>query len=107
MTEDCAFINCPNCGSEIDFKKEYELKIKSGLIKKISGSFTQKNKKLKTLNKGYIEQIEAYKEDFFKMESMLKQAENDIKQLKYLQDEIVRLKEKNMHLVYDKHRGRY
>ena len=94
MTEDCAFINCPNCGSEIDLEKEYELKIKSGLIKKISTSFTQKNKKLKTLNKGYIEQIEAYKEDFFKMESMLKQAEKDIKQLKYLQDEIVRLKEK-------------
>lgn len=107
MTEDCAFINCPNCGSEIDLEKEYEIKIKSGLIKKISTSFAQENKELKKLNKGYIEQIEAYKEDFYKMESMLKQAEKDLKQLNYLQDEIVRLKEKNMHLVSDKHRSRY
>jgi hypothetical protein len=107
MSEDCAFINCPNCGSEIDLEKEYEIKIKSGLIKKISTSFAQENKELKKLNKGYIEQIEAYKEDFYKMESMLKQAEKDLKQLNYLQDEIVRLKEKNMHLVYDKHRDRY
>jgi hypothetical protein len=66
MTEDCAFINCPNCGSEIDLEKEYEIKIKSGLIKKISTSFAQENKELKKLNKGYIEQIEAYKEDFLK-----------------------------------------
>lgn len=107
MTEECAFINCPNCGSKIDLEKEYELKIKAGLIKKISASFAQENKELKTLNKGYSEQIEAYKEDFSKMESMLKQAEKDLKQLKYLQDEIVRLKGKNMQLVFDKRKGKY